>query len=109
MLGKAGLADAERHGPFAPRASFGAQQAIEKAQMRETFFLRPRQQFIQRRGMDGNTQRCEVTQAPVTQWSPEYTVIFRGSEARRAVARRTSPRSLPRGRLPSPDFASPPV
>jgi hypothetical protein len=54
VLGEPGLVDAACHSPFAPGAGLCAQQAVEKAQVREALFFRPRQQFIQRLGLDRN-------------------------------------------------------
>src|SRR5580658_5238293 len=67
VLGKAGFPDASRHRAFPPCSGLGSQQPVEKAQVREAFFLRPREKFIQCRSLDRNPQRREVTQAAVTQ------------------------------------------
>ena len=61
IVGKVRLPDAPCHGALAPSVGLGAQQAIEKAQMRKALLLRPRQHFIQRRGLDRDSQSGEMS------------------------------------------------
>src|ERR1700680_241489 len=69
VFGESRFPDAARHCALTPCAGFGAQQPVEKAQVRVAFLLRPREEFIESCGLDGNSQRREVAQAAITQLS----------------------------------------
>jgi hypothetical protein len=65
-LGKARFPDAARHGAFSARAGFGAQQAIQKAEVRKAFFLGPSEELVQGRSFHRNPQSREMAQAAIT-------------------------------------------
>src|SRR5215471_11263607 len=67
LLGKPGIVHTSRDSPFTASVGLGAQQPVQKSQVRKTLLVGVRQHFIQHRWLDRNSQCCEMAEAAVMQ------------------------------------------
>src|ERR1700677_3209495 len=67
IVSETGLADATLDGTLSPRAGFGAQQEIEKTQVRQVLSFCSCEQFIQSLGLNWDPEGREIAQAAITQ------------------------------------------